>query len=532
MIINSKLLKCIVVLFSFIVCFPAFSFAAEKKNEANISESNKEYLPLNQDQLLKKICAKNFDIIYQKYDLELASEQIKKEKAIFEPKFNAAYNYKDSLHPNNAEEFYNRSYMGTMETFKERVSKYQFALTGLLPTGTVYSLDYTIDEVDNDLVDTKYQGSLNKEAASHLGVQITQPLLKNIGIKNTEIKIRIAKATQNISYQGYRQKIIDVVHQALNVYWELYYTSRQYEIYKDSVQIAKNLLQTYSEMVEAGKVAETELFEVKSGLALRRSLLSAAHQKQIAAQNSLFQLLGKSRLNNQIKHYIPIDAPTLHETNDKISYDEVLKQALMYNPRYLSSLINLEKQNIHVEHAKNQCLPELNFKANAYIESLDSRPELFWENIWNDNDESWSMGLEFSMPLTGGLDTKSELRISKIRKKQAILSLQSIKVNLENEIDTAIQSIHNARIQVERHTENVKLKQKIMNIEMNKLEGGRSNIIDVLEKEKNLNQARNGKLRAIVNLELSGVLLRRIDGTLTQRYGIEIDENDFSKNAK
>jgi len=517
--------RLILVLLSFQILFPVFSFAVEKKNSILIGVKQ-ELIPLNQFQLLEKVCAENFDIIYQKYDYELASEQVVKEKAIFEPKFTAAYSYKDSLHPNNAEEFFDRSYM---EKFKERLSKYQLNLSGLLPTGTIFSLDYNIDEVDNDLVNNKYNNSLDKETASHLGIKITQPLLKNFGIKNTEIKIRIARAAKDISYQAYRQKIIDIVHQSLNIYWELYYTNRQYEIYKESVQIAQNLLETYTEMVEAGKVAETELFEVKSGLALRKSLLSAANQKLIAAQNSLLQLLGQSKLSKRQTTYIPVDAPVLHENKEDLNYDLILKQALKYNPRYLSSIINLRKQNLQIDNVKNQCLPELNLKAEAYVESLDPNPEDFIENIWNDNDESWSVGLEFMMPLNGGIDTKSELRISKIRKKQANLSLQSIKINLENEIDTAIQSIHNAHLQVKRHTENVRLKQKIMDIEMNKLEGGRSNIIEVLEKEKNLNQARNGKLRALVNLELSNVALRRIDGTLPQRYGIEIDKSELSK---
>jgi molybdate-binding protein len=45
-----------------------------------------------------------FEIKYQKYDLNVATEQVKKETAIFEPKLSSSFNYKDSLTPNNAEE--------------------------------------------------------------------------------------------------------------------------------------------------------------------------------------------------------------------------------------------------------------------------------------------------------------------------------------------------------------------------------------------------------------------------------------------
>jgi outer membrane protein TolC len=482
---------------------------------------SKKNIRISQTRFIKKVCEKNFDIKYQKYDLELAAEQIKKEQAIFEPNLTASFTHEDSISPNTAEEFFDR--LGK-DSFQERTSQYKVGVSGLFPTGTIYSVDYSIDEVDNDLIDSRYDDDTTKEASSYVGIQLTHPLLKNSGTKNTEAKIMIAKAAKDISFQAYRQKIIDIMFNALNSYWELYYTSKQYEIYNDSVQIAADLLKTYQEMVEVGKVAETELFEIKSALALRQSLLSAAYQKLMSAQNSILQLLGQSRKTNQGILYIPTDKPVFYDMSDTIKPDDILQQAMMYNPRYLSSLKNIKKQDIHIDYAKNQCLPELNLKANAGVTSLDKHPEKFFQNIWNDNDERWSVGLEFKLPLIGNLDQNSELRMTKIRKKQAALSFQAIKVHLENEVDNSIQNIHSSKIQVDRHKENVALKQKIMSIEMNKLEAGKSNIIDVLEKEKKLNQSKNGLLRAIVNMELSGISLRKVDGTLIERYGVHIEK--------
>jgi len=516
---NAKL-KLIHVLFLLFIIFLFPVISSEANNQGNNSANN---VLMSQTQLIKMVCENNFDIMYQHYDLELAIEQINKEQAIFEPKLIASYTHQDSLSPNTAEEYYDRQWQ---DKFQERISSYQLGISGLFPTGTLYSFNFSIDEVDNDLIDTRYPDNTESEASSNIGIQLTHPFLKNGGNKITEAKIQIAKFARDISYQAYRQKVIDIVYSALNAYWELYYTSQQYDIYKDSVQIATDLLQTYREMVEVGKVAETELFEIKSGLALRQSLLSAAHEKLKTAQNNILQLLGKSRNTDKETYYTPTDKPVFYEICDSINPVEVLDQAIMYNPRYLSGLENIKKQNIHIDYAKNQCLPELNFKATAGVKSLDKHPEMFFKNLWNDNDESWSIGVEFKLPLTGNLDSNSELRMSKIKKRQASLSFQAIKVDLENEVDNSIQRINSAKIQVDRHQENVTLKQKIMNIEMNKLEGGKSNIMEVLEKEKGLNQAKNGLLKSIVNMELSGIALRKIDGTLIERYGVEIEKEN------
>jgi outer membrane protein TolC len=478
-------------------------------------------LALTQINLLHKVCEKNFEIQYKGYDLKIATAQIDKETSIFEPSLSASYSYKDSVTPNTAEDFFDRP---NMEDFKERLKQYQLGVKGLLSSGAVYSFDYTVDDIDNDLVDQKYNEAQKSEASTYLGFQITQPLLKNKGSHNTMAKINIAKAAHDVEFQEFRHKVIDVVHNALNAYWELYYTTKQYEFYHDSVEVAHNLLQTYTLMFEAGKVAESELFEIKSGLALRKSLLSAALQKKIDAQTNIFKLLGISRRGNEIERIIILDTPESYRNYKKPIYDKVLEMALSNNPRYLSSLVHLRKQRLHTSYNQNQTLPDLNFKASFGINSLDSQGEEFYQHPWNGNDETWSVGLELLLPLRGGIDTESELRMARIREKQAEIALQSIELDLENQVDTSIQHIQNSIHQLERHNENVRLKQKIMDVEMSRLEGGRSNIIDVLEKEKELNQARNGHLRAIVNLELSGVALSRIEGTLLKRFGVNIKE--------
>jgi outer membrane protein TolC len=480
------------------------------------------YETLSQIGLVHKVCDSNFDIIYQGCDLRIATEQTKKETAIFEPKLSASFNYKDSTTPNTAEEYYESQ---SMETYEERLRQYRMGFSGLLPVGMIYSFDYTIDEISNDFVDNRYNNEANKETSTYLGIQLTQPLLKNRGAKNIMAKIRIAKTSQDISYQEYRNKVMDVVFASLNAYWELYYTTKQHEFYTNSVQIALDLLQTYTLMVEAGKIAESELFEIKSGLSLRQSLLSAASQKKIEAQNRIFQLMGKPKKGIIMKHFILLDTPTSYKNYKDISYEKVLEQALLNNPRYLSSLKNLNKQKIHTEYTKNQNLPELNLKASFGINSLEHCEEQFLENLWNDNEETWSVGFEFMLPLNGRIDTKSAHRMARIRKKQAQIGIQLIKRDLENQIDSRIQQVRNSVDQLKRHNDNVRIKQKIMDLEMSRLDGGKSNIIVVLEKEKQLNQAKNGHLRATVNFEISKVALKRVDGTLLKSYGLDIEKN-------
>jgi len=480
---------------------------------------------LSQEKLIKLLIRNNLEIKYQLYNLKIASELVQKEKAIFESTLTASLNHEDNHTPNTAEQFYDRMYK---EDYHERITSYQTGVKKLLSPGTVVSFDLLIDDIDNDLISQKYQNLEDKETSSSLNVQINQPLLKNFGTKSTEAKIDIANVSKEITSLEYINNLMNIVSESLSSYWELYYTTKQYDIYKDSVQIAQGLLITNTEMVKEGRMEGSELFDVKSDLVLRRSLLNAAKQKLITSQNKIYSLLGKPNGGNDV-NFIPIDKPDFTKVEKVLANKSILKNAFMNNPKYMSGLMQLKQQDIQISYIENQNLPDLNLKASFSIASLDSRPENFIENIFNDNDESWSLGLEFKMPLSGGIDMKSELAIARYKKQQILVRLRAIEIELDNQVNTYLKRVYYCLKQLDEHAENVKLKQKLMEIESSKLDAGKSNTQKVLEKEKELNQAKNESLRAEVNLELSMIELKRIEGVLLENYDINIKIKDIKQ---
>ena len=478
---------------------------------------------LTQTKLIKSLLENNLEIKYQKYSLKIASKFVQKEQAIFESTLTASLNHKNNHTPNTAEQFFDRMYK---EDFHERVTSYQAGVKKLLPTGTLVGFDVIIDDIDNDLVAQKYQDKLDKESSSNINFSINQPLLKNFGTESTNAKILMAKCSKNMANQEYKNNLINIVSDALSAYWELYYTTRQYELYKDSLQIAQGLLITNSEMVKEGRMAESELINLKADLRIRNSLLNAAKQKLIASQNRIYSLSGMPHRHSDID-FIPIDKPDYTKVEKILNDNSILKNSFMNNPKYISGLMQLRQLNIQIAYLKNQKLPDLNLKANFSINSLDNRPEDFIENIFNDNHESWSLGLEFKMPLGGGLSMESEFAIANLKKQQTLVRLRTIEVDLENQITTNLKSLYYISKQLANNEENVFFKQKLMDIESKKLEIGKSNTQNLLEKEKELNQAKNSRLRAEVNLELSIIELKKIEGVLLENYGIIIEKDNL-----
>jgi len=508
----------LIVAFLLCWCFSQ-AHAENKEKETGVSTSGSgEKIPLGVRQFVHMVYENNFEIIYKKHDWDIASEKATKEWSIFEPDFVVSYNHGEGLIQNTAEEYYDR--LGR-DVFDDRTTIYKASVEGLLPTGTQITLSGAQNDTSNYLVEQKYGSLTDNEYDTSFTIQLTQPLLKNAWVPVTMSNIRLAEADRDISCEEYRKEIMQIMARALNVYWEFYYTLKQCNIYGDSVRIAQNLLSSNRERVKEGKIAKTELYESKAGLALRRFLFSAAEQKVEEVRNAMYIMLAESR-QQVLEGYVPIDSPSFSDVCDDLSYDQSLEKAFSNSPDYLFSLKKAAEEDIKVAYAKNQRLPQVDLKGSYALNGLDTSSSNSWSTMKSGDYKTWSVGVELRIPLGMGIDTKSDLRAAKFRKRQAVLRVKSMEVNLKNNVDTAIKKVLHARDQLKEHTENVEMMKKLLDVEMKGLEAGRSSSQMVLEREKGLNKARRGKLRAEVDLEKAGINLMLREGSLLEAYGVDV----------
>jgi outer membrane protein TolC len=138
--------------------------------------------------------------------------------------------------------------------------------------------------------------------------------------------------------------------------------------------------------------------------------------------------------------------------------------------------------------------------------------------------ESWTVGAEFRIPLMGGAKTRSELAAANKRKKQSLLELKATEVALANAVDTGVKNVRSALTQADGYAEAVRLNERLLEVELERLNAGLGNSRIVLEREEELNRTRESFLESIVNVEKALVALEAVKGTLLQNYGIDVME--------
>jgi outer membrane protein TolC len=211
---------------------------------------------------------------------------------------------------------------------------------------------------------------------------------------------------------------------------------------------------------------------------------------------------------------------------DKLDFNVVaiMRRAFELQPEYLAAHERLEQADVKLAFAKNQRWPELDLIGSYGFNGLDFSRGDSWDQIENGDFETWSVGVEFRLPIGGGIKSRSELRKARLEIKSQLSTLKDIEVNLTNNIDTTLHLISSAEEQRQYADGIVKIRKRLLDAELARLDAGKSSTRLILEKEDDYRYAREIALKNRVELQTAMVELELAGGTILLNNGVEIME--------
>ena len=95
-----------------------------------------------------------------------------------------------------------------------------------------------------------------------------------------------------------------------------------------------------------------------------------------------------------------------------------------------------------------------------------------------------------------------------------------------------MENVYSTRLQAENYKTARKIEQGLLEVELEKLTSGKSNSRSVLEKEEDLNYAKEAELDSILNHRKAILSLWVAEGSLLNRFGVDAtpDDNISAKN--
>jgi outer membrane protein TolC len=476
---------------------------------------------------LQNVLERNESIQTRLLELEVNRRQHLATRGIFEPEFVGSASREANKRENDVVQ--QRSTFS--DIFDERNNIYQGGIEALVPTGARVRLGYTLRDLSNNLQTQDnflFRGATNGEFESFFGITITQPLLKNAWSPATLANIRLAAISSDIAFQDYRRQTMLIISTAEAAYWNLYMGQEQVRFFRESVSTAERILNDSRDRVKAGRSSELEVLEAESGLALRRSKLSEAEEKLYEAANRVLSLYSQTVLSTN-RLIRAVDQPKTDE--EPPSFFDAWKAAYESNPDYLIQRRKAVQEAVRVGYAKNQRLPEVDLHGSYGKNGLADSPGASWNDIERQDFPSWSIGIEFHIPLGGGVKGANELAAALLRRKEAAVAVREVETQIVNGLDTAMHKIRSTRESVRSYQTAVSFNQHLLDSALARLEFGLIESRKVLDIESDLFETKNSLVDALVQYRRALLELGLMEGSILERRNLELSQKELEANT-
>ena len=406
---------------------------------------------------------------------------------------------------------------------------WELSLAQKLVTGAGYQFDFTNNR---NKTNSKTAG-LNPSYSSEFQLSLTQPLLKNFGVDLNKRNIHIANNDVDISDYEFKTKVIDVVSDVENTYWDFIFSLRDLEVKQKSLERAKDFQKQVKAQVLVGIMAPIE-----SEVASREEFLLTAQDMIEDNQDKLKNILNIdfSSPEGLSPIYPSSQADVLAEDVD---FNETIKMALANRPDYLGKKKELENKDILVKYQENQIYPSVDLVGSLGINGLSGEAITITSGTFQGTSAyggsygtaltdalstkyyDWELGVKFSYPL-GNRSAKSKLSASRLEKAKLILDIKDLEKKIILEVRESVRQLKTDTKRIKAATVARKLSEEKLKAEEKKFEVGLSTSFNVLEFQEDLEEAQSNEIKTIIDYKQSRVRLRKTIASTLKHHDVTL----------
>jgi len=391
-------------------------------------------------------------------------------------------------------------------------------------TGGRATLNWT-----NSRGNSNNQGNtINPLYRADLTATLVQPLLRNRSIDSNRQSLLTAEINRRLSDVTLRATTINTVANTRNAYWDLVYAVQAVDAAKQSLTLAEKLVEDNKSRVEIGTMAPIEVVSAQAQAASRQLALVQAIATRQTAELVLKRLLvgstGDPLWNATLN---PTDRPPAVAT-DTIDLEAALKRALTERTDLIQARENLKISDVSMKYLKNQTQMGLDLNASYAAaatagtsgrwvlgEWIPSQPGGYFDALKMIQDvrlPTWNVSVSVSYPIGGSAQEASFAR-SKVQYQQSMAQLRALELRIATDITNSALTVNSNLQQVQSSGSARELAQKQMEAAQSRFEVGMATNYEVVQAQRDLNDATIAELRAILNYRKSLVDFQRLQET-------------------
>ncbi|MBI2214443.1 MAG: TolC family protein [Acidobacteria bacterium] len=465
-----------------------------------------ETLPLSLDQAVKTALENNLGVQIQSYDYRILGETARGSYGLLD------WNTTATLSKSKTEQ-------ATSDVTQSSDSESDVLNLGanhLFSTGAFFGVQW------NNSKNTENSAAFEIPSfyQTSVGVQLTQPLLRDFGVDVTRRGINIARNNLGISREAFRNVLLETVNSVEIAYYDLVFAQRDLDVQKQSLDLAREQERITQIRIDVGADAPLDILEPQVSIAQREQDVLLAEAALRSAEDTVRRLL-----NLPLEEWdrpITTDA-SLEFQQMNIDVPASVEKAFENRPELKQAKLQQENQKIQQLFARNQVLPTLDLTGSYRYSGLDQNYSDALDQVTGSDFPGWQVQLQFGMPISN-TQARADARRAELEFEQTVTNeaqtRQAIMVEVRQaarNIETSLKGIAATRAARDAAEKNLDAQRK-------RFDNGMSTNFDVLRVQNDLAGARSAELRALTSYQKSVAAFHRAVGDLLELRGIELQD--------
>ena len=406
-------------------------------------------------------------------------------------------------------------FSGTGVTQTSDTASWSFGASQTLPTGGNYQVTWGTQRYKtNSLFD-----NINPRLNSSLNLSYTQPLWRNFRIDTTRQQLLVSGKNREISDVQLRQTVLTTVRSVKSAYWTLSYTVSSLVVQQQSLDLARESLRNSEARVKIGTMAPMDVIQSQAEVAAREESVIRAQAAVAQAEDQFRGLIMDPQTPGfwEMKFDLT-DSPAFQA--QAVDVDAAVRNALSARTDLTQQKKTLEENDITLRYMHNQTKPDVNVNVKyglsaqggtqlAYDYSDVLNPvflgqagqvgyrSMFSSLLKNDYPQ-WSFALTFGYPIGNSAAEANEAR-ARLQYTQAQTQLRAAELSVTTEVRNAARNVTTNQKRVESTRASRELQEKKLEAEQKKFAAGMSTTFFVLQAQRDLAQAKDAELSAVLD---------------------------------
>ena len=366
----------------------------------------------------------------------------------------------------------------------------------------------------------------NPALNTNLNLSFVQPLLRSFRIDGTRALLKITQLNQQTSEITLRATIVRTLADVRNAYWDLIYAIEAAAVAENSLALASKLVQDNQARVEVGTLAPLDVVQAQAEEAIRRQAVAQTSAAKRTAELSLKRLIVNGTEDPYWTATLnPVDRPTY--SAQTIDVGGAVTRALGNRTDLEQSRRQLQSNDVSLRTLADLQLPQLDLTAGYGVagvggplfirqglggqisETIPSGYSDALRILANQDAPTWNFGLNFSYPI-GSSPAQANLARARLQQRQTIAQTRQLELQIATEVT-------NAALQVEANRERLQaaivaqdLAERRLDAEQSRFDVGLSTNFFVVAAQRDLRDAQNAQLRALLDYRQAQVEFERV----------------------